>query len=111
MPLGRGIREYGHQPECLMTRPMLMVALLLAAARTGVAQQHQHGQSPYAGMEDREIKALSPEQLQQLRDGEGMGLALPAELNHYPGPRHVLALAEELGLSVKQRDQITGIEQ
>lgn len=32
-----------------------------------------------------------------------MGLALAAELNGYPGPTHVLELAESLGLSETQR--------
>lgn len=94
-----------------MTRLPLIATLLLCAASQARAQQHQHGQSPYAGLEGREIKALSEEQLQQLRTGEGMTLALPAELNHYPGPRHVMDMAEELALSLKQRDQVRGIEQ
>lgn len=32
-----------------------------------------------------------------------MGLALAAELNGYPGPIHVLELADSLGLSAEQR--------
>ena len=36
-------------------------------------------------------------------NGEGMGLARPAELNRHPGPRHVLDLADSLGLSAEQR--------
>src|SRR3990172_8479974 len=111
MPLRRGIREYGHEPESLMRRSLLIVTFLLAATTRGGAQQHQHGQSPYAGLEGREIKALSPEQIQELRNGDGMGLALAAELNHYPGPRHVLELAHELALSPKQQDQVQAIEQ
>ncbi|MDI1286336.1 MAG: periplasmic heavy metal sensor [Reyranella sp.] len=68
--------------------------------------QHNHGQpttSPYAGLDSRPIKALSPEQLADLRAGRGMGLALPAELNGYPGPTHVLELAGPLGLTPEQR--------
>ena len=34
-----------------------------------------------------------------------MGLALPAELNGYPGPLHVLELADALGLTVEQRSR------
>jgi Spy/CpxP family protein refolding chaperone len=34
-----------------------------------------------------------------------MGLALPAELNGYPGPRHVLDLADALDLTAGQRAQ------
>jgi Spy/CpxP family protein refolding chaperone len=63
-------------------------------------------QSPYAGMQTRPIKALSDEQVADLKAGRGMGLALPAELNGYPGPAHVLALADQLGLSADQRARI-----
>jgi hypothetical protein len=37
------------------------------------------------------------------RAGKGMALALPAELNGYPGPAHVLELAGPLGLSDDQQ--------
>lgn len=60
-------------------------------------------QGPYTGFGDREIKALAPEEVEQYRDGQGMGYALAAELNGYPGPKHVLELAEELELSDEQR--------
>ncbi len=60
-------------------------------------------QSPYAGLEGREVKALSPEQIEQYRAGEGMGFGLAAELNDYPGPRHVLELAADLELSAEQK--------
>jgi Spy/CpxP family protein refolding chaperone len=61
------------------------------------------GPSPYAGQEQREIKALSAEEIQAYLSGSGMGLAKAAELNHYPGPRHVLDLADQLQLSAEQR--------
>jgi hypothetical protein len=64
--------------------------------------QHQ----PYGGMQTRAIKALSEEQIADLRAGRGMGLALAAELNGYPGPVHVLELAEPLGLNDEQRDRL-----
>ena len=38
--------------------------------------------------------------------GRGMGLALAAELNGYPGPSHLLELADRLGLSSDQRASI-----
>jgi hypothetical protein len=38
-----------------------------------------------------------------------MGLALAAELNGYPGPRHVLELADSLGLTPERRQAIQGI--
>lgn len=65
--------------------------------------------SPYAGFESREIKALSPEQIEDLRAGRGMGLALAAELNGYPGPVHSIELATQLALSNAQREAIAGL--
>ena len=65
--------------------------------------------SPYAGWQRRSIKALSLEDMERLLAGEGMGYALAAELNRYPGPRHVLDLADSLGLSAAQRESIEAI--
>jgi hypothetical protein len=62
-----------------------------------------HPHQPYAGEQGRELKALSPEQVQQYLDGAGMGYAKSAELNHYPGPSHVLEHADALRLSAEQR--------
>jgi Spy/CpxP family protein refolding chaperone len=61
------------------------------------------GKAPYAGWQARAIKALSAEQIDDLRNGRGMGLALPAELNGHPGPRHVLDLADQLELTAAQQ--------
>lgn len=74
-------------------------ALLLVPEMAG-AQNHQ----PYAGLEKRPVKALSDQQIADLEAGRGMGLALAAELNGYPGPMHVLELAEPLGLTPVQHD-------
>jgi Spy/CpxP family protein refolding chaperone len=63
------------------------------------------GHHPYAGLEQRAVKALSEQQIADLKAGRGMGLALPAELNGYPGPSHVLENADALGLSADQRDR------
>jgi hypothetical protein len=58
--------------------------------------------SSYAGLQDRPIKALSAQQIDDLQEGRGMGLALVAELNGYPGPIHALEAAEALGLDPAQ---------
>lgn len=65
--------------------------------------------SPYVGQEQRAIKALSANEIADLLSGKGMGLAKAAELNHYPGPLHVLDLASELELSPKQRQATQSI--
>jgi Spy/CpxP family protein refolding chaperone len=54
-------------------------------------------------MHGRSIKAFSDQQIADLGAGRGMGLALAAELNGYPGPSHVLELADKLDLSADQR--------
>jgi Spy/CpxP family protein refolding chaperone len=78
-------------------RIWISVALLLTSAAAANAQ------TPYAGMQTRPVKALSEQQMADLSAGRGMGLALAAELNGYPGPVHVLELADKLDLSPDQR--------
>jgi Spy/CpxP family protein refolding chaperone len=63
-------------------------------------------QTPYAGMQTRSVKALSEQQVADLQTGRGIGLALAAELNGYPGPSHVLELADKLNLSADQRTSV-----
>jgi Spy/CpxP family protein refolding chaperone len=46
---------------------------------------------------------LSADKSADYLSGAGMGYAKAAELNHYPGPMHVLELADKLGLSEEQR--------
>ena len=65
-----------------------------------------NAQMPYAGVQGRSIKALSDQQMADLAAGRGMGLALAAELNGYPGPSHVLELADKLDLSADQRASV-----
>jgi LTXXQ motif family protein len=85
-----------------MNRSLVAAALILAATAA-------NAQTPYAGMQMRSIKALSEQQVADLGAGRGMGLALAAELNGYPGPSHVLELADRLELSADQRARINGL--
>ena len=78
------------------------------------AEQNSVVLSQYAGQETRGIKALSQEDIEGLLAGAGTpfgGMAKPAELNGYPGPRHVLDAAEngELELSGEQLAQINAL--
>jgi len=95
---------------------ILAMALTVLSSQIAVAENcscaasHIHGElttapsgSPYAGMQHRAIKALSEQQMADLKAGHGIGLSLPAELNGHPGPAHVLELADALGLSDDQR--------
>ena len=87
-----------------MSRLLIVIAASFIAA--GAAQaQHAPG-SPYAGLETWTVKALSDQQIADLKAGRGMGFALPAELNGYPGPIHVLELADRLGLTGEQRARV-----
>jgi Spy/CpxP family protein refolding chaperone len=87
-----------------MSRVWIVVAATLAPVS---AAQAQHSPaSPYSGLEQRTVKALSDGQIADLRAGRGMGLALPAELNGYPGPVHVLELGDRLGLTEEQRTRV-----
>ena len=61
--------------------------------------------SPYVEQESREIKSLSTEDVRGYISGKGMGLAKAAELNGYPGPSHVLAMASELALTAEQKQR------
>jgi hypothetical protein len=90
-----------------------MLLLALVAAVPAAAQNHSGPgshltatqgppPSPYSKMVTRRVKSLSDEQIDDLETGRGMGLALAAELNGYPGPSHVLELAEALGLTDEQ---------
>jgi Spy/CpxP family protein refolding chaperone len=82
---------------------------LLALAACSLAVPVLAADMPYAGQQARTIKALSDEDIAALRKGEGMGMAKAAELNGYPGPAHVLALAAQLGLTESQRREVSAI--
>jgi hypothetical protein len=63
--------------------------------------------TPYKGEQLREIKTLSAAEIDSLLNGRGMGFAKAAELNHYPGPKHVLELADDLNLTSAQIAETT----
>lgn len=84
---------------------MRIAALVSFLAAPCAAQDAQ----PYAGQDTRAIAALSEDELAGLRAGAGLGYAKAAELNGYPGPRHVLDLADELELSDEARAKVQAI--
>jgi len=90
-----------------MRRAAVLFALVLPFAVPAAALAQA---TPYAGQESRAIKALSPQEVDDLLAGRGMGLAKAAELNSYPGPAHALELADRLGLSEAQRANLTAIK-
>src|SRR5215471_17006142 len=82
-----------------MIRTVLACALILISSAS-IAE------TPYAGLQARQIKSLSEQQVANLKAGRGMGMALAAELNGYPGPAHVLELADRLDLTPDQRTKV-----
>lgn len=95
-----------------MRHAILLPALLLLVPAALRAQEAEHAHaapSPYTDLQGREIKALSPEEIRSLLAGEGMGFALAAELNGWPGPKHVLELADSLQLSADQRTRTEAV--
>jgi len=92
---------------------LLVCAVFLAAPALAQSPSHPSPEaaspapspapSPYVGQEQRAVKALSADEVDGLLAGAGLGFAKAAELNHYPGPKHVLQLADELGLTDEQR--------
>ena len=81
----------------------IFIAAILAVTPAVAHSQH----APYSGQESRPIKALSADETKQYLSGAGMGYARAAELNRFPGPMHVLELADKLALTPSQR---TGTE-
>lgn len=81
-----------------MKNIIFVVAVIVSAAAVA-------SEAPYVGQEAREIKALSQQEIDGYLNGRGMGYAKAAELNSYPGPLHVLELAEKLALTDEQLKQ------
>lgn len=79
-----------------------VVGVVLAMSAASAVATSQGAAQPYAEATQRQIKALSAEQIAGLRAGRGMGYAMPAELNGYPGPMHVLEHADALKLTAEQ---------
>ena len=92
---------------------------LLICGVTSYAQdvnEHSHDQSmvsPYAGEQTRAIRTLSAEDIRELQDGGGWGLAKAAELNGLPGPAHLLEMVDrgEIHLSADQLSRIHSLYQ
>ena len=85
----------------------LLGTLIALAAITSVADHPQRVAEPPPVWS---IKAFSAEEIALLARGSGLGHGRAAELNHYPGPGHVLDLADELGLEPEQVERLSAIE-
>jgi hypothetical protein len=85
---------------------IVVMSILIGAAAVSLAQPAGPAPSPYAPQMGSPVRGLSQQEVENLRDGAGAGLARMAELNGYPGPVHALELRDKLGLSAVQVKQI-----
>ena len=87
-------------------RPLLLIVILALLPFPAFASASDPLRSHYAGEQQREIKSLSDSDMDQLRNGQGWGLAKAAELNGVPGPAHLLEMKKEISLNPDQVEKI-----
>ena len=86
-----------------------VLALSFALSVSAYSAETPKYQSKYIGQEKRVIKSLSEDDIRQLKQGEGWGLAKAAELNGMPGPAHVLQMKQQIALTKDQETKITAL--
>jgi len=84
----------------------ILITLLMAMTIGANASGTPSYSSDYKGQEQRKIKSLSDDDIQQLEAGKGWGLAKAAELNGMPGPLHILQMKDKIGLSHEQEVKV-----
>ena len=89
--------------------PVLLLTVLLTIVGCTRSGQEPLQHSQYAGQQMRQIKSLSADDIHQLEQGSGWGLAKAAELNGMPGPVHLLELRQQILLTDDQVAQIEAI--
>lgn len=98
-------------------RRLVLVAILIClvvlssacgrSTSTGQAEGRSGGDAGHAGhVHGGAIRSLPGRDIVALAGGEGGGLAKIADLNGYPGPRHVLDMDAHLNLTTRQREQL-----
>jgi hypothetical protein len=106
------VNEIGQYGEYMRKRLLIFVSLVTTVLMVSLGvivflkQPNQTARSPYIEQLDSSVRGLSAQEVDDLLNGRGAGYARTAELNNYPGPRHVLDLKQELGLSADQVQQI-----
>src|SRR5712692_8515360 len=89
-----------------------LAALLIVGPRAAPTLHAQIGSgtdAPYAGQQSSSVPGLSEAEVASLGSGAGMGLARPGEINGYPGPRHLLDLANQLALTAEQQTAVQAL--
>ena len=87
----------------------IAAAVITGCTANGAATVNDASTDSYAELLGAEIRGIPSETVEGYLAGEGMGMALPAELNNYPGPRHVLDFGEVLELTEQQTSQIQSL--
>ena len=90
-------------------RMVIPASVLTLAVGAAVFAQHEHHST--SAKDPSSTSSLTAEAVRQLLDGDGMGLARPAELHGYPGPKHVLELKGPLGITPEQEGRVEAIRQ
>jgi len=88
-------------------RSLVTCVIVLSIAAPSAAEDALT--SPYRDQTLTEIRGLTEKEISELREGRGMGLARAAELNGYPGPRHVLDAVRDGRLHLSP-DQVQRVE-
>jgi hypothetical protein len=76
------------EPGRVIVRIVTAIAVVALLAVPAPAQDRLT--SPYRHQAETALRGLNEKEIAELKAGTGMGLARAAELNGYPGPRHVL---------------------
>jgi Spy/CpxP family protein refolding chaperone len=72
----------------------------------GKHQMHGQAQGGMQGMGGGMLGGVSEQEKEALLKGAGLGAGMIAMMNGYPGPKHVLEMGDELGLTAEQRESI-----
>jgi Spy/CpxP family protein refolding chaperone len=86
-----------------------MLAIFFSLSSYAIAVETPVYRSDYVGQESRQIKSLSDDDIQQLQQGKGWGLAKAAELNGMPGPVHILQMKDKISLTKEQEAKIQAL--
>lgn len=100
--------------------PAAMLVAFSLVASPAAAQEHgesgggmggghqMHGQAGggMQGMGGGMLGGVSQQEKEALLKGAGLGAGMIAMMNGYPGPKHVLEMGDELGLTAEQRESI-----
>ena len=91
-----------HKAGAKQKATLVAMAMMAISIHLVSAAEEQEYRSQYIGQEQRSIKGLSDDDIDELARGAGWGLAKAAELNGLPGPKHVLEMKDEIDLTAEQ---------